>query len=309
MLRYVITCRGGSRIEPKNVLSARLDCELDVPADSLTLTLPFDGRLREADTVEAYQGETLRFFGQADEVISVRQGERLVTRVTARSLAALLLDNEAEPLTYNNPSNKLMFDRHLAPFGITSYDEERHPLYNDLRIDKGMSHWQALEAFCLKRYGSAPRIEGRRAFLRGYGREGTVLFGENGVRCLSLNESLRRHRLISEVKVKFNSANGYSSSVKNANPLCDGVRRVRYVNAAADNVNLDAAWHMIDKGNRASYLLRLDCAGARPDLLGMPAVVEDSGLGRIEGLRVTGVKYTMNEKGELTTVSLRKEQF
>ena len=90
----------------------------------------------------------------------------------------------------------------------------------------------------------AERIEGRRAFLRGYGREGTVLFGENGVRCLSLNESLRRHRLISEVKVKFNSANGYSSSVKNANPLCDGVRRVRYVNAAADNVNPELFMHI-----------------------------------------------------------------
>ena len=45
----------------------------------------------------------------------------------------------------------------------------------------------------------------------------------------------------------------------------------------------------------------------RVDLLGMEAAVEDSGPGRIDGLRVTGVCCEMNEKGELTTVSLRKE--
>ena len=69
-----------------------------------------------------------------------------------------------------------MAERHLLPFGVTEYDNERHPLYDSLQIDKGMSHWQALERFCRKRYGSLPRIEGKRAYLKGFVREGKAVF-------------------------------------------------------------------------------------------------------------------------------------
>ncbi len=154
-----------------------------------------------------------------------------------------------------------------------------------------------------------PRIEGKRAFLKGFSREGKVLFGESGVRFFSLRECRRPYRLISEIRVRLNAIGGYSSVIRNNHPDCEGRCRVRYLNAMADNVNLDTARQMMEKGNRDAYLLKLQCGGMRVDLLGMAAAVEDSGLGRIDGLRVTGVSCEMNEIGELTTVSLRKEQF
>ena len=152
-----------------------------------------------------------------------------------------------------------------------------------------------------------PRIEGKRAYLKGFVREGKAVFGENGVRYYSLRECRCPCRLISEIRVRLNAIGGYSSVMRNNNPDCAGRSRVRYLNATADNVNLDTARQMLEKGNREAYLLKLQCAGTRVDLLGMEAAVEDSGPGRIDGLRVTGVCCEMNEKGELTTVSLRKE--
>ena len=309
MLSFELVFADQSREVLSHVLSARLDCQLNVPADSLTLTLPFMKKYCGAVYSAAWEGKTLRFYGPVDEVITVSQSGKNILRLHARSLAAFLLDNEAEPLTYANPSNKLMAERHLMPFGVTEYDNERHPLYDSLQIDKGMSHWQALERFCRKRYGSLPRIEGKRAFLKGFSREGKVLFGESGVRFFSLRECRRPYRLISEIRVRLNAIGGYSSVIRNNHPDCEGRCRVRYLNAMADNVNLDTARQMMEKGNRDAYLLKLQCGGMRVDLLGMAAAVEDSGLGRIDGLRVTGVSCEMNEKGELTTVSLRKEQF
>ena len=307
MLSFELFFSDKSREVLPHVLSVKLDCQLDVPADSLTLTLPFAKKYREAVLAAAWEGDILRFYGPVDEVITVSQSGKQILRLYARSLAAFLLDNEAEPLTYANPSNKLMAERHLLPFGVTEYDNERHPLYDCLQIDKGMSHWQALERFCRKRYGSLPRIEGKRAYLKGFVREGKAVFGENGVRYYSLRECRRPCRLISEIRVRLNAIGGYSSVMRNNNPDCAGRSRVRYLNATADNVNLDTARQMLEKGNREAYLLKLQCAGTRVDLLGMEAAVEDSGPGRIDGLRVTGVCCEMNEKGELTTVSLRKE--
>ena len=309
MLSFELSFPGEKTERLRQVYYAKLDCQLDVPADSLTLTLPFASRYRDAVYAAAWEGETLRFYGPVDEVVTVRQSGKLTMRLYARSLAAFLLDNEAEPLTYENPSNRMMAQRHLLPFGITDYDNERHPLYDSLQINKGMSHWQALERFCRKRYGAAPRIEGRRAYLKGFSREGEVLFGENGVRCLSLHEYLRPCRLISELRVRINAVKGYSSVLRNPDPRCEERSRVRYLNAISDNRDLDTARRMMEKGDREAYMLKLKCVGMRADLLGMAAVVEDGGVGRIDGLRVTGVRCVMNKSGELTTVSLRKERF
>ena len=166
MLSFELSFSGEKTERLRQVYYAKLDCQLDVPADSLTLTLPFASRYRGAVYAAAWEGEVLRFYGPVDEVVTVGQSGKLIMRLYARSLAAFLLDNEAEPLTYENPSNRMMAQRHLLPFGITDYDNERHPLYDSLQIDKGMSHWQALERFCRKRYGAAPRIEVARLLQR-----------------------------------------------------------------------------------------------------------------------------------------------
>ena len=130
MLSFELFFSDKSREVLPHVLSVKLDCQLDVPADSLTLTLPFAKKYREAVLAAAWEGDILRFYGPVDEVITVSQSGKHILRLYARSLAAFLLDNEAEPLTYANPSNKLMAERHLLPFGVTEYDNERHPLYD-----------------------------------------------------------------------------------------------------------------------------------------------------------------------------------
>ena len=304
MLKYILTFTDKSELPLGCVLSARLDSELDVPADSLSLTVPYAEKLRDnADMISAYSGGERVFIGQIDEIVSVRDGGRQLLRFNARSLAAMLLDNEAEPLVYTNPSGQMMLDRHLLPFGITSCEEERHPLYAALRIDKGMSHWQVLESYCAKRYGATPRIADTRAYLKGFHADGEVTFGKGGIRILEMTDKLRRYKLISEVRVRLTKTRGYEARVVNENPEASHLTRVRYVNAAADNASLDTAARIIEKGNLASRLVTVKCAGDLTGILGKAAVVEGE-----EGFLAAGLSYSLGEKGEFTTVSLRKER-
>ena len=313
MLRFTVTDIGGSERELGKVIKATLDSDMGVPADSLSVTCVYDDRLRlEADHIRAYDGDKLVFAGQLDNIITLKRGKGVVIMLNARSLAASLLDNEAEPLTYLNPTAVLIESRHLEPFGIKLENRDIVPYYNQMKIDKGMSHWQVLQSFCRNRYQCEPRITGDgRAILNGEASEETVTFSDSGAGTVyyELRESRLRCRLLSEVRLKFKQTNTYSSVIKNRNPESERLRRIRYVNAASDKSTPATAEKMLDNSNKSSYALKLSCAGCHVGLTGLKAVAEDSVLGKIEGLRVERVKYSADKSGERSEITLRKESF
>lgn len=311
MLRFTVTDKNGGEYPLHKVLTVSLDCDARVPADSLIVSCPYDGALRQMDGLRAYDGDTLVFRGQLDNIAAEKNAAGVLLRLNARSLAAALLDNEAEPVTYRNPDAALMERRHLRPFGITLMTRDTVPYYDTLRIDKGMSHWQVLRSFCRSRYGCEPRVTGDgRAYLNGERPEGTVLFSDKGqgIVYYAVKESQKRYRLLSEIRLKFQQANAYGSVLRNENPAAKGITRVRYVNAAADKITLATAQQMLQNSNRDSYVLRLRCCGCRPDVFGKRAVVEDSVLGRLDGLVAQQVRCTVDSRGERSEIVLVKER-
>ena len=89
MLRFTVTDRDGSERELGRVLTVVLDCDVRVPADSLTLTCPYDGALRQsADRIRAYRDGALVFEGQLDNISAVKRSDGAILRLSARSLAA-----------------------------------------------------------------------------------------------------------------------------------------------------------------------------------------------------------------------------
>ncbi|MBQ1381132.1 MAG: hypothetical protein IIY79_03850, partial [Ruminococcus sp.] len=168
------------------------------------------------------------------------------------------------------------------------------------------------ERFCRARYHSEPRISGGgTAYLDRRPSDEVAVFSDSGsgIPYLSLNESRRPYRLISEIRLKFRQANTYGSVIRNANPEAQRVTRVRYVNAAADKTTLATADKMLENSNRRSYLLKLSCAGCHCGLLGKRAEVRDSVLGTIGGLAVRKVSYTVSSRGEFSTIELEKENY
>lgn len=312
MLRFVATYDDKTNALIEKVLTVVMDCELGVPADSLVLTCPYSRTLTEkADYISAYLENELVFKGQIDEIINIKKADGVITKITARSLASNLLDNEAEPVTYNNPASEFIFNRHLKPLGIESYDADIIPFYGNLKIDKGMTHWQVFQNFCKNRYGVEPRISGNgKAYFRGYKSNDIVIFGENSdsVNYYSAKENKLRCKLISEVKLKLNEFGTYSGSIINENPDCKNIERVRYVNATSDRSTIQTADKIISQSNLDSYSVLLECHGCHINLIGHIAEVNDSVFGRMENLVVNKVRYTLDSNGENTSVTLGKEK-
>lgn len=310
MLSVVVDKSDGLRLELSGPLTMVINSDYDVPADDFAVTVPYNALLSDAQSVQVFEQDKLIFDGRVDEIVNVTNHSQALTKLTARSLAGMLLDNEAEPVTYINPSAQFIFNRHLKPFGIKSCDGDEVPFYGSLKIEKGMTHWQVLRNFCRNRYDALPRITGSGdTLMKGSGDDEPILFGSGGIPYFSLKESRRLYKLISEIKLKLNEFGEYDGSIKNENSECRGLERVRYVNAATDKTTIKTADKMIENSNQSSYVLALECPGCQLDALGRRAAVNDRLLSKIDDLRVITVRYTLSRDGEYSSVVLRKEKF
>ena len=311
MLKFVLTYSDNIEKKVDNVLTAVINAEEGVPADDLAITLPFDGVFSEkAENIKVFDGDQLIFIGQIDEIINIKSSDGVITKITARGPAGKLLDNEAEPLTYINPNAEFIWKRHLKPFGIASFEADSKPFYGSLSISKGMTHWQVFYNYCINRYGCKPRITSDgKAYFTGFESDEKVIFSENETAYYSLKENLKRCRLISEVKLKLSQYKGYTGSIKNLNPECENISRVRYVNAVSDKTNLNTADNIISQSNSDSYSITLECHGCHIGLLGRKAEVCDDVFGTKDDLIIRKIKYTLGRNGETTTLTLGKEKF
>ncbi|MCH5297367.1 MAG: hypothetical protein J1E85_06840 [Ruminococcus sp.] len=309
MLKVSFKDSDGNELKNSEILSIALNSEIDVPADSISVTLPYDADVAlKAHLITASIEENVVFKGIVDEVVSLCDEKQAIMKLTARSPAGLLLDNEAEPVTYYCPSAEFICDKHLKPFGIEVQDADDIPISNYFRIDKGSTHWQVLENFCKLHYGTSPRIDGDgKAFLKGKVRDESFVFGKNGIDYVSIKESRKKCELISSVRVKIEEFGGYTSKVLNDNPECKTINRVRFMNATADTGGLKTADKIIENSNKKSYCIMLLCNGCVVDAMGCKATICDDRFGNIENLVVQKVQYSLGADGEFTALELGKE--
>lgn len=311
MLKFEITGSDGRVFPLENILTVVLNSDIDVPADSLEVVSEYKEELmKNADRITAYSNDRLVFTGQLDEVYAYKTDSGMLSRLTARSPAAALLDNEALPLTYTNPNAEFIFDRHLKPFEISCERLDKTPFCGELKIDKGMTHWMAFRNFCVNRYGTEPRItaDGRAYFDGNVPCEQAVFIcNDTQSDYYSRRDSLKRYKLISAVRLKLEPNRSYSGIIQNKNPDCKAIVRERYINAAADRTTLKTADEIISRGNRNSREIRLECFGERLVETGARAKIIDSEWGIQEKLCVIRTRYYLSKNREKTTVVLRKE--
>lgn len=128
-------------------LSCRIEYEQGVPADALTAVFPYMFDIPQLAYMMVQKDKKPVFTGVVDEqrFLSV-EGEGTVM-LSARSLAALLLDNEAMPQSYNSPDAQTIFMRHIQPLGIMQYSCEKSRKRQALRWIKGRRIGRFLKAF------------------------------------------------------------------------------------------------------------------------------------------------------------------
>ncbi len=154
-------------------------------------------------------GETV-FKGVVDEYTVNINDEGSTVTVSGRSLAALLLDNEAEAISYGSVTLDAVLNNHVSPYGIKSVKKKSMPPLYTFTVASGDSQWSVLKRYCRFAAEIQPR----------FSKDGVlVLNGEAGntlsVDLLKVRFSDTRYGNISEVLVK-NRVTGASYTVENA---------------------------------------------------------------------------------------------
>ena len=97
-----------------NALTVEINQELSVPADSMTVSFAYNGEFPSIERIYALESDCIDidkaiekgdvlFSGIVDEIILTADTSQAFVTVYARSLAALLIDNECKPTEYINP--------------------------------------------------------------------------------------------------------------------------------------------------------------------------------------------------------------
>ncbi len=278
--------------EPEEILLVH---DIDAPADMLTLIYP-SGKPEELEYIYAYENGDIAFAGVVDEQIGEFTANGARTKIIARSLAALLLDNEAMPQTLWNPSLRTIAEKYLKPLGFNCVigADGGKPLRGAFVIPKGSSVWSVLENYCRTFLGSTPYITPD-GVIYSY----TPEDGEIELSSIAALEIRRRpYARIAKVYVQSESG-AYDALFSNA-AMKSG--KVRY---CAQNGGRHAA-DIIREGEEQSEIIKVKTPGFQ-NIPAHSRVNFTSPAGeRFENLIIESIRYSLNKSGELQLLTLKR---
>ena len=199
-----------------------------VPCDSIAVTCLYDESMSDvlpkATRFTVYQdGKTmLRGVVDAYEVSLSQQG--LLATVEGRGMAALLLDNESEALSYERAVLSEIVENHVSPYGI-QVDSRQSVSGNNYAVTSGSSQWKALQGFTSRFGGFEPYFtrEGTLVIQSLWG-SGQNLQVDGNTPLLSLRKREQRYGVISEVLIQ-DKVQGITHSVQNEEFVSTGGQR------------------------------------------------------------------------------------
>lgn len=250
------------------------------------------------------EDDVLLFGGVVDGQSRQVSVEGAVVELTARSKASLLLDNEAKPQTYLNPSLGELFQHHGAPYGLQKFQGKTSRYYWTYVIPKGTSEWQVFWDFCVYCIGIEPRVTPDGILdVTGGNPSGILRFSNiDGIPYTSLTHNRRPDKQLSQLWMQDALGDGYTTNLLDLSAIRAGIQRTRYVTAAN--------WQgrrKLKTARRQSDELVLVCPHPVCGELGMQATVSDAMLGQFQNYSVAGIVYTLDAQGERWTITLRTD--
>jgi len=283
-------------------LSLTLKAEEDAPADSVELTLSGTG-FPLLKQIEVLKGESLVFEAEVDEQIE-SFGKSFVTQLVARSSASLLIDSEAYPMSFLNPSAQDVFNRYAKPFGFELRGENKE-FNGRFTVGKGVSCFSVIKRFAEKVYGAFPRCEGKALYISGKENTDKLILGGEGILLKSLKTYNLRHSRVSRVYLKLKEGEGYISFIADNDAENEGINKIRYLNASStSSSSVEDADKILSQAKAKSFYAEAVCRGCLGDALGKTAKVESIE----EELYVSALKYYFGKDGEYTNLTLKRKE-
>ena len=162
MKGYLTTC-DGAQFELPTLLKWEFSYTGSVPCDSFTLKCAYEPAmaetLRRAVRFTAREDGTVEFAGVVDECGVTCDEKGLQLEVSGRGMAALLLDNEAESVSYQWATMEEILKNHVTPYGIVCTGYDAVTAAARYRVANGSSQWKALNDFAALHGGIAPYFD------------------------------------------------------------------------------------------------------------------------------------------------------
>lgn len=306
MLRVNVFDKNQNEICVVAPLSLTMQMSLKIPADDVTIIIPYK-KYKTGATITVTKNDSLIFRGIIDEEQIIFNKTGKFIKYVARSMAGLLLDNQAYPMEIGCSTQTFLGNTYLEPFSIDY--EKGEDIYNGvINIEKGMTVYDVLYTYCKNKFGVIPRMDSKGMFyFKGGQTEKTVLFSnKDGVNYSSLTEYKKPCEQISSVFVMLDGQS-YNYPINNPETEDTGIVRHRYLDGSI-NSNTPAlmAEEMINRSNCNYLSVKVTCPYCLSGVLGATAKVDAEDMEEYSFI-ITELKYVLNSKGEETTLMLERK--
>lgn len=224
-------------------------------------------------------------------------------------MAALLLDNEAESVSYQWATMEEILKNHVTPYGIVCTGYDAVTAAARYRVANGSSQWKALNDFAALHGGIAPYFDKTGALEVKKNRKGARVSIGAKTPVTALAYCDKRYGVIAEALVVDSKA-GVKQSVKNEAFCARGgtSRRVFYVPARSGTQAMRyTGEYQIAKSKEGAETLRVTIAGRFTAAPGDIAAVSGTKIGIVGNFRVIERVRRFGESGEACEVMMQRE--
>ncbi len=309
MLRFVFTDVNEKSVVAFKPVTLNVNMEQNVPCDDMSAVFSYF-ECDELVDVKLYDDDKVLFYGVVDEqqVLSNETGEYI--KIFARSMAAKLVDNESEPISYMHPDTFVIDSHHISPFGLKTKGENT-TYYGTQTVFKGQTNWQAVEDFSKNAYNTHVRVNehGEIDFTNSK-KDSVCVFSNDGdgIPFSKFTQTNKRCEEISKVRIKVTNSCGYNSVVENKDACKRKIQRERYLNCVLTETPVEYADKMIKNGKEKAYSITLECIGQHLSVFLNSAKIKNCVCGDIDNLYVSSIRYQLNSKNDMTIVTLKRKE-
>lgn len=305
-LTITATTVAGEEISLSRPLRIELTQSTDEPAGSLVLTYPFDCQFPELSRLKI-EGD-VSFFGVVDSQNREQDENGRLLLIKCRTIAALLLDNHAPPMEFQNPTPDTVLSLYCNNMGFQGFLYDEYHAVPSVSATRGTSCWDAVEAFCEQAFGRPPHItEDNFLSCKPYGDSVIHHFGGGGHPVCSVERVIDRTKAISGATIRDESGN-YSIAVRN-DDCPTGVTRHRYIIPEAPWLYYRELYgkRTLRRSMRGYKAIKLTTPSLFSLKIGDRAVVDGDDDGTL--WRVAKFTQSADENGITTTLTLHDSRF
>ncbi len=306
-MKIVLKTISGMEYEPEEITEINFTCTAGIACDSIRLRFKSSDHCDEIVTVKAFNASEMIFNGYCDNQRISEDGGGYEVYIYARSSACILVDNEAEPFTYNMPTANQLCFTFARPFGFSG-DMPVIESKEKYEVTKGTSCYGAISGFVSMAAGKHIYISPQNRIQLLEKSEDIENLGKYGV--LSAATVINRSEPLTEVRFKkTSSASGYRLHMRaQARQDFNFNERVRYVNLSSL-----PQWqreYTVLKTLKDSFedyqTLEVTVTGYMSKPL-LQRFSYSSAIGEYENYVLTEKEYIYSTSGERTRLTLKKE--